>query len=546
MRGCDRRLKKDGLAFVPRDLKVAPCAGALPLFTVTPAVASLRLDPAGADRMTTTPSAVHGLSGRSANHDVAGELAAEVQASTRPYWRKLTSLLDRFGAARLTPSTRDSIGRALDAAGLVLHPPLDHVERASLVRVSARHHPDELDPKAPVEAALAAVEGTLSASVWRPGERHEEVSLTRALVTDEVLWLDVLVDEGTSEAALHRALRHLCGDDVTPAMVSDLLTPDRVPMVKDYGRVRAASTFSVHAEESKIAEGESEPSASGGGDGGAPSVASASKAGVLAFQPVEFIASDRWLVSCWQPGQAAPDGVRKDRHRAPESHQAPVNEVKRYWCKERRTSAGDLGLLVFYELARSYEHATRLLYSWIESWELDFYSRRADTEIDSLIELRRYIAEFREKLLALYRSGMAKNRALVWLPVTKSDKADWVDERIERSLDDLRTLAEMLQTSIGLVASVTSARQSRQSQRFQENATVIASVLLVPALVGEALGADEILDPGFWAVLAVLGLMALAGLLGYIVIRVMRRRALRDGPSISGLLDTQLRRPGGG
>lgn len=496
--------------------------------------------------MTSIRSADEGLSERSADGEVARELAAEVGASTRPYWRKLTSLLDRFDAARLTPSTRDRIERALDEVGLVLHPPLDRVERTSLVRVSPRSHSDELDANAPVEAALAAVEGTLRASVWRPGERGEEVSLVHALTTEGVLWLDVLVDEGTSEVALHRALVHLCAPDVTVSMVYDLLRPDRVPTVKDYGRVRAASSFSVHAEESKITEGEREPSADGGGDDEDPSGASASKAGVLAFQPVEFLASDRWLVSCWQPGQAAPDGVRKDRHRAPESHQRLVEEVERNWCEEPRTGAGDLGVLVFYELARSYEHATRLLYTWIESWELDFYSRRADTEINSLIELRRYIAEFREKLLALYRSGMAKNRALVWLPsVTEPEKADWVDERIERSLDDLRTLGEMLQTSIGLVASVTSARQSHQSQRFQETATVIASALLVPALVGEALGADEILDPGFWAVFAVFGLMAVAGLLSYLFIRTLRRRALLDRPSLSSLLDTRLRGPGG-
>lgn len=395
----------------------------------------------GRNEMTSIESGVDGFSGRSADREVARELAAEVGASTRPYWRKLTSLLDRFEAARLTPSTRDRIERALDEVGLVLHPPLDRVERTSLVRVSPRSHSEELDADAPVEAALAAVEGTLRAGVWRPGERREEVCLVHALTTDGILWLDVLVDEGTSEVALHRALTHLCAPDVTASMVSDLLRPDRVPTVKDYGRVRAASSFSVHAEESKITEGELEPSADGGGNHEDPSGASASKAGVLAFQPVEFLASDRWLVSCWQPGQAAPDGVRKDRHRAPERHQSLVEEVERNWREEPRTGAGDLGVLVFYELARSYEHATRLLYTWIESWELDFYSRRADTEIDSLIELRRYIAEFREKLLALYRSGMAKDRALVWLPsVTEPEKADWVDERIERSLDDLRTL----------------------------------------------------------------------------------------------------------
>ena len=124
-----------------------------------------------------------------------------------------------------------------------------------------------------------------------------------------------------------------------------------------------------------------------------------------------------------------------DPRREPEEggEDPAASKAGRFWFEVVEIAAGEGWLMT------TRHKAHRELYAWLEQWELDFYDQRATTELDSLIELRRYIAEFREKLLALQRSGMAQDRGLIWLTGVKHPRsAGWVDERIERALEDLR------------------------------------------------------------------------------------------------------------
>ena len=84
-------------------------------------------------------------------------------------------------------------------------------------------------------------------------------------------------------------------------MLEDLLTPDDEPEGLPYadGTIRLASTFSVAAlrEDVKVERGTPQ------------------RTGVLRFQPVELLAGDGWLISCWHPQRTFAVRTRSARSR---------------------------------------------------------------------------------------------------------------------------------------------------------------------------------------------------------------------------------------
>src|SRR5204863_1630245 len=93
------------------------------------------------------------------------------------------------------------------------------------------------------EANFPAVTATL----WRPGVEPELLPLDAATTSAGVLVLRVDADLEDTEA-VHGQLRRICGDELTFAMVSDLLDPDELPEVKEFtedGRLRKVSSFGV-------------------------------------------------------------------------------------------------------------------------------------------------------------------------------------------------------------------------------------------------------------------------------------------------------------
>ncbi len=168
-------------------------------------------------------------------------------------------------------------------------------------------------------------------------------------------------------------------------------------------------------------------------------------------------------------------------------------QVAKRWtlAAEEFRTAGDLGLMILHELAHTYSGSRRVLHEWLDSWEKDFYARLERTEMNTLIALRTEIAEFRKRLEALHRSGMSVNPELIWFGgVTNLAEARRVEDIIERTLTELRALSESLLTSLNLVATVTSSRQSEKAERFQEVVAAIAAILLVPTLVATIYGAN--------------------------------------------------------
>src|SRR3954465_7691547 len=81
----------------------------------------------------------------------AAALAEQVKASADGVtWRKMTTLLDLFGAYRLTTEVRRRIATALDQAGLDAKPAIADTERFETVRLTAKEDAqddDEHDPR---------------------------------------------------------------------------------------------------------------------------------------------------------------------------------------------------------------------------------------------------------------------------------------------------------------------------------------------------------------------------------------------------------------
>jgi hypothetical protein len=123
---------------------------------------------------------------------------------------------------------------------------------------------------------------------WYPdGESDDRGRLDAAPRPGGFPWIELIGDAAESVGAVE-ALAERC-PGLTRPMVDDLLTPDEQPEGESYGdgTIRLASTFSVAADrpDEKVARG------------------TAQGAGVLTFQPVELIAGDGWIVSCWHPRQ---------------------------------------------------------------------------------------------------------------------------------------------------------------------------------------------------------------------------------------------------
>src|SRR3954453_21230699 len=84
--------------------------------------------------------------------EIAAALAEKVRASADGVtWRKMTTLLDLFGAYRLTTMVRQRIATALQEAGLDAKPAIADAERFETVRLTSHEDTaeddDEHDPR---------------------------------------------------------------------------------------------------------------------------------------------------------------------------------------------------------------------------------------------------------------------------------------------------------------------------------------------------------------------------------------------------------------
>jgi hypothetical protein len=443
---------------------------------------------------TTAAPAAHDLA-------VARTLADEVRATeTGVTWRKVTTLLDRFGAGRLTPGARERIANALGAADLNVKPAFADVQRYETVRLALGDMGPADQGRTRTMSHVVPVAEAARISEWRPREPVSERALFASAPVDGVLSIELDVGHTEPEIA-YDALAPLC-DGLTLEMLVELFTVDPLPKVREYpGEVRFVSGFSVHAEESE----REEPDADEG------------KAGALVFQLVEILSGNGWLITSWHRSKRY-EGAEEIAEGPARGHRDVYRGVERHWIADGLTTADDLATLIMYELVSTYPQAGRVLMSWLEQWELDFHRRFDETERDTLIAIRALLAEFEERLVAFERPEVDPGEA--WFPALTSDRwATRMRGLVTRSLADLDALSTAIRSSLDLLGVYSAAQhlrlarnQAAQAERLQQSLAIVTSVLLVPTFITSLFGSNTAIPgQGEWSGFALMLVLIVVG-----------------------------------
>jgi Mg2+ and Co2+ transporter CorA len=334
-------------------------------------------------------------------------------------------------------------------------------------------------------------------SVWRRGERPQICDPQAIDEADGILWID-LDCEAAAATEIVKVLSGRCAG-LTLEMVEDLLTPDEEPKGRDYtgGEIRLASTFSVvaHRREIKRERGEPRP------------------AGSLTFQPVELLAGNDWLITSWHPPRTVRGIERTDD--GPHGDPARIyEEVAQVWAGGKGENAGDLGLLIMHELALTYAPAHRAIYTWLEDWELGFYTEDDRFDRHGLAELWAIRAVLRDWLEPLNRPGLRHDLAKAWLPGATHQLVVDVDDRIDKALSNLARLGEALRASFSLLHVQQSEQARQRTEEMQHRIEIIGFPFLIATLIVGLYGANTWVPGqqkhwGFWVMVGALLLFTL-------------------------------------
>jgi hypothetical protein len=436
----------------------------------------------------------------------AAALAEQVAASADGVtWRKTVTLLDLFGAYRLTSEVRERIATALADAGLDTKPAMKDVQRFETIRLAL--HEDAQDGHDPrsrsrTMSRILPIDDVIEVSEWRPAQPPERKSLFQGSATpDAVGWFHIDVIHSEPDM-IFEALEPLC-PGLTLQMVMDLFTVDPRPHVHSYTdepHLRMVSAFAVRADESE--EGASD--------------ADTSKAGALIFQLVEMLAGDGWMITCWHRSKRY-HGVEEIAEGPPHGRDEVQRGVERWWLQGGVSTAGDLATLVLHELVLTYPSAARVMNSWLEQWELDFHRRFDQTERHTLIDVRSLLAELEERLRAIERPEADASDS--WFTGFSTEKwPERVQRLVERALSDLAAIHATLRSSLDLLAVHATAQQLRlaqqqakQQEKLQGSLALLTAVVLVPTLIAGAFGANTMI-PGqdkWWGFALMLVLMVI-------------------------------------
>jgi uncharacterized membrane protein len=334
-------------------------------------------------------------------------------------------------------------------------------------------------------------------SVWRDDGSSRAVQPPELSQADGVRWFELACGAEEADDVLAAIGEHCPG--LTEEMLEDLLTPDEQPEGKRYdGGVRLASSFSVT---SWRPDGHTERGTPNG-------------VGVLRFQPVELLAAEGWLVTCWHPQRTFQGSKKLEEEAPPGDADALFEAVAARWKREPGQGSGDLGISVMHELALTYAPAHRALHVWLEDWELSLYTEDEFDHHDQLPELWGLMAVLRDWLNPLNKSGLRKDIEKAWLPTADHEAVIEVDKRIDKALEELGKLSDTLRQSFGLLHLEQTEEQRRHSERTQHRVELIAAGFLVPTFIVGLYGANTWVPGqgrhwGFWVMVLVLILLSL-------------------------------------
>lgn len=349
---------------------------------------------------------------------------------------------------------------------------------------------------------------------WEPPDRANGIARSRwPTGTGSVVWFD-LTGVGLPAAKLLEILGPEC-PGIELEMLEDLISPDDHPVERQFvgGGVRLASTFGVGHQrpDGQSRRGEPRP------------------AGVLIIQPVELLAGNGWLASCWHPTRTV-----RGNHRiatGPPSGPIPMTaSLTAAWARRGGTTSGDLGMLVMNELSLSYAPALRAMATWLEDWELGFYTGDERFDRQGLADLWGARALLRDWLTPLDIPGVKSDPGRTWLPGLDENLIAMLDRRIDRSLAALDRLGTSLRSSFSLLHVQQTEEAQRGNEALQRRIEIIAAAFLVPTLVVGFYGANTWIPGerehwGFWVMVA--ALVLLTGLT-LSVLTLMHRWAARE------------------
>jgi CorA-like Mg2+ transporter protein len=327
-------------------------------------------------------------------------------------------------------------------------------------------------------------------SIWRQ-DGSSEVESAENGAGEGFPWFELACGAEQVDAVFAAIGAHCPG--LTKGMLEDLLTPDEKPEGMRYpGDIRLASSFGVEPwrPERHV-------------DRGTPQ-----GVGVLRFQPVELLAGESWLVTCWHP-QRVFQGSRKVDELPPGEVDELREAVAARWRHKPGEMPGDLGISIMHELALTYAPAHRALHSWLEDWELSLYIDNDLCNHDQLPELWGLMAVLRDWLNPLNKAGLRADMGKAWLPVSDHDAVIEVDDRIDKALEALSRLSETLRQSFGLLHLEQSEEQRKRNEQVQRRNERLAATFLIPTFVVGLYGANTWVPGegrhwGFWVMLVVL------------------------------------------
>lgn len=367
-------------------------------------------------------------------------------------------------------------------------------------------------------------------SVWHPENPPIQMRLEEVRNANGFPWIELACGPDRTLPALDVLAEYCPG--LTSQMLEDLLTPDDEPEGNSYmdGAIRLASSFSV------VAQRPGEKLARGTPQG----------VGVLVFQPVELLASDDWLISCWHPRRTfrGPDKIKDD---LPGNSDTLYQAVVDRWQRGGRGTPGDLGISVMHELALTYAPAHRSLYHWLEDWELSLYIEDELDNHDQLPELWSLMAVLRNWLNPLNKPGLRADVCKAWLPVTNHKAVIEVDDRIDKALLGLAKLSETLRQSFGLLHLEQAEEQRQHGERMQHRIEAAAAVFLVPTLIVGFYGANTWVPGqgkhwGFWVMVVVLVILSVSSLLAVLYLQRRSGEAAKAAAAERGRLRSELLR----
>jgi Mg2+ and Co2+ transporter CorA len=352
-------------------------------------------------------------------------------------------------------------------------------------------------------------------SDWGQDGTSQVVPLAK-LAEDEAdgfLWFELTCGGEEASAVLEAIGRYCPG--LTETMLQDLLTPDDRPEGARYaGDIRLASSFSVAPWRPERQSERGRPQG----------------VGVLRFQPVEILAGDSWLVTCWHPERIFQGSSRVDEQ-PPSDADDLFEAVAKRWKRNPGQLPGDLGISVMHEMALTYAPAHRALHAWLEDWELSLYMEDDLDNHEQLPELWGLMAVLRDWLNPLNKAGLRADLDKAWLPSSDHETVIEVDDRIDKALAALGRLSDTLRQSFGLLHLEQTEEQRRHSERMQRRIELLAAIFLLPTFIVGFYGANTWVPGqgrhwGFYVMVAALVVMGTL-VVGYVLRAHRRTEAVR-------------------